>query len=103
MGWLGELASHDAELAAKHARVIAIAVDPPDQLAELAQRFPAITMAADDKALTVTHAWTQTPAGDEYPTPGTYVVGTDGTIRFSFPARPGQDWPTWSQVAAALP
>jgi peroxiredoxin len=102
MGWLGELASHKADLDAVGAQVIAIAVDPPDKLAQLARRFPELTMAADDAALSVTHAWTDTPAGADYPTPGTYVVGAGGTIRFSFPAQPGRDWPAWDQVAAAL-
>jgi hypothetical protein len=51
----------------------------------------------------VSPAWGAGKPGDEEPTPATYVVAADGTIRFEHHAGSGSDWPKVEDVIARLP
>src|ERR1041384_5178618 len=101
MGWLGELAKHATELQARDVAIVRCAADSVADLAELAARFPRLTMLSD-LDLSVVAAWGLRIPGADTPSPGTFVVGRDGVVGWSRLGDQRGDWPTYPEVAAAL-
>jgi peroxiredoxin len=83
--------------------VNAIAADPIDKAKELSDKLGGGLTLYSDLGLRVGPAWGAGKAGDEEPTPATYVVAADGTVRFEHHAGNGGDWPKVDDVIAQLP
>jgi peroxiredoxin len=84
--------------------VVAIAGDPIPKMAELAKKFPTITLLADANGVPVSQTWGAAAKDDDVPTPSTFVVDSAGTIRFAHFSSAGKgEWPAWEQLFAALP
>jgi peroxiredoxin len=98
--WLGELASHGSELAARRINVVAIAADDVDDMAALQTRLPRLTLLSDAKLAGLT-AWGVLYPGDEHPIPATFVVTADGTVRWRYLYQPAGDWPKFGDLDAA--
>ena len=64
-------------------------------------KLPGLRLLTDLKLEAAT-AWGAHDPGADDPTPTTYVVGGDGTVRWRRLAAPGNDWPTYAELAAAL-
>jgi alkyl hydroperoxide reductase subunit AhpC len=102
MGWLGELAKHTDELQQRDIGVVAIAADSVGDMAAL-QATLAKLMLLTDLDLSVTTAWGLHVPGAETPSPGTFVVGRDGLVQWRRLEDKRGDWPTYPELAAALP
>jgi hypothetical protein len=103
--WLGELASHGSELAARRIGIVAIAADDVDDMAALQTRLPRLTLLSDAKLAGLT-AWGVLYPGDEHPIPATFVVAADGPrrewiVRWRYLYQPAGDWPTYADLDAA--
>jgi peroxiredoxin len=83
--------------------VNAIAADPVDKAKALSEKLGSGVTLYSDLGLEVSPTWGAGKAGDEEPTPATYVVGADGKIRFEHHAGSGGDWPKVEDVIAKLP
>ena len=81
----------------------AIAADPIDKAKTLSEKLGGALTLYTDPGLQVCPAWGAGKAGDEEPTPATYVVAADGTIRFEHHAGWTGDWPKVDDVIARLP
>ena len=101
MRWLGELAQHAAELEARDVGVVAIASDSVSDTAALQARFPRLLLLTDPDVSAAT-AWGVHVAGADNPSPGTFVVGRDGVVRWRRLEDERGDWPTYAELAAAL-
>lgn len=102
MGWLGELAKHADELRQRDIGVVAIAADSVADMAELQATLAKLTLLSD-RDLSVTTAWGLHVPGAEAPSPGTFVVSRDGLVRWRRLGDQRVDWPTYPELAAALP
>lgn len=101
MRWLGELAQHAAELEARDVGIIAIAADSVSDTAALQARFPRLLMLTDPD-VSASAAWGVRAVDADNPSPGTFVVGRDGIVRWRRLEDARGDWPTYAELAAAL-
>lgn len=84
-------------------QVVAIAGDPLAKMQNVAKQFPGFIFLSDANGVPVSQTWGAAEPDDDVPTPATFVVDPDGSIRFSHHSGIGQgEWPTWDQIAAAL-
>jgi peroxiredoxin len=82
--------------------VVAIAADPVSDMATLQATLPKLTLLSDLDQSAAT-AWGLHVAGAEAPSPGTFVIGRDGLVQWRRLADNHGDWPTYPELAAALP
>jgi peroxiredoxin len=82
--------------------VIAIAADSVADMAALQPKLPRITLLTDPGAGAAT-AWGVHAPGADHPSPGTFVVGRDGVVQWRRLEDRRGDWPTYPELAAALP
>lgn len=101
MRWLGELAQHAAELEARDVGVIAIAADSVADTAVLQAKLPRLLLLTDPGAAAAAAWGVRVPDADN-PSPGTFVVGRDGIVRWRRLEDARGDWPTYAELAAAL-
>jgi peroxiredoxin len=80
---------------------VAIAADSIEDMASLQQKLAAITLLSD-LDLSASAAWGQREAGATNPSPGTFVVGRDGVVRWRRLDEPSGDWPTYAELVAAI-
>jgi peroxiredoxin len=99
--WLGELAQHAAELEARDVGVIAIAADSVSDTAALQARLPRLLLLTDPD-VSAAAAWGVRAVDADNPSPGTFVVGRDGIVRWRRLEDARGDWPTYAELAAAL-
>jgi peroxiredoxin len=100
--WLGELARHSAELAQRDIGIVAIAADSVADTSALEHKVQGVALLSD-LDLSASAAWGLRAAGADSPSPGTFVVGRDGKITYRRLEDPSGDWPTYAELAAALP
>jgi peroxiredoxin len=99
--WLGELAQHAAELEARDVAIVAIAADSVADMATLQAKLPRLVLLTDPDVAAAT-AWGVRAAGADHPSPGTFVVGRDGLVRWRRLEDARGDWPSYAELAAAL-
>src|SRR5437867_2574980 len=85
---LGELESHHAEFAQRHVRIVAISNDDQKTASETQADFPHLVLVADAgqpmaKAIGVTHIRAGRDGSDTN-APTTFLVDTDGKVRWMF-------------------
>jgi hypothetical protein len=80
-----------------------VAADPVDKARSLSEKFAGAIKMYEDPGLRVSPTWGAGKAGDEEPTPATYVVSGDGMVRFEHHAGEQGDWPRADEVIARLP
>ncbi len=75
-----------------------------DALRDMASIQPGLTgvRLLSDLQLTTAKAWGLHQPGADSPYPATYLVGGDGVIRWRFVGANHHDWPTYSELVAAL-
>ena len=81
---------------------MAIAADSVADMATLAAQLPRLTLLTDPELATVA-AWGLRVPGAESPSPGTFVVTRDGAVQWRHLEDKRGDWPTYAELAAALP
>lgn len=81
--------------------MIAIAADDLEDMAALQTNVSGITLLTD-LALTGISAWGALQKGAEHPSPATFVVGSDGLVRWRRVLDARGDWPTYAELAGAL-
>lgn len=101
MRWLGELAQHAAALEARDVGVVAIAADSVADTAALQTRLPRLLLLTD-LDVSASTAWGVRAVGADNPSPGTFIVGRDGIVRWRKLEDARGDWPTYAELAAAL-
>ncbi len=70
-------------------------------MASIQPKLPSFTLLTDP-GLTTCDTWGLHAPGAENPSPGTFVVLRDGTIKWRRLEDSRGDWPTYPEVAAAL-
>lgn len=70
-------------------------------MAALQPKLPGVTLMTDP-GVAASAAWGVRVAGAENPSPGTFVVGRDGAVRWRRLEDKRGDWPTYAELAAAL-
>ena len=70
-------------------------------MAALQPKVPGVTLLTDPGVAAST-AWGVHVAGAENPSPGTFVVGRDGVVKWRRLEDSRGDWPTYDELAAAL-
>jgi peroxiredoxin len=83
--------------------VNAVAADPLDKAREVGEKVGGGVTTFSDPGLVVSALWGAGKAGEDEPTPATYVIAPGGAIRFEHHAGDGGDWPHVEDVLAALP
>lgn len=81
--------------------MVAIAADSVSDTAALQAKLPRITLLIDPGVAAAT-AWDLHVPGADSPSPGTFVVGRDGSVQWRHLGDKRGDWPTYAEVAAAL-
>lgn len=81
--------------------MIAIAADSVSDTAALQARFPRLLMLTDPD-VSASAAWGVRAVDADNPSPGTFVVGRDGIVRWRRLEDARGDWPTYAELAAAL-
>jgi peroxiredoxin len=99
--WLGELAQHAAELEARDVSIVAIASDSVADTAALQAKVPRLLLLTDP-TVAAAQAWGVRLPDADSPSPGTFVVGRDGIVRWRRLEDARGDWPTYAELAAAL-
>lgn len=70
-------------------------------MASIQPQLPDFTLLTD-LGLTHSDAWGLHAPNAEHPSPATFIVGRDGTIKWRYLGDRRHDWPKYDQVAAAL-
>ena len=89
------------ELEGRDVGVVAIAADKVADMAEVQAKLPRLLLLTD-LDFSASTAWGVHLPDADSPSPGTFVVGRDGVIRWRRLEDPRGDWPTYAELAAAL-
>jgi hypothetical protein len=81
--------------------VVAIAADSVADTAALQAKVVGVLLLSDP-GLAASAAWGVRVPDADSPSPGTFVVGRDGLVRWRRLEDPRGDWPTYAELNAAL-
>ncbi len=83
--------------------ILAIATDPVEATAKLQSRLPGVVLLTDlDPGLAAVTAWGLRVGDAEHPWPATFLVGSDGLVRWRHLGDGAGDWPALAELAAAV-
>lgn len=70
-------------------------------MAETQKGLPGLTLLTD-QGMAASKAWGLATKGAEQPSPGTFVIEREGTVRYRKLEDAAGDWPTYDQLASVL-